>query len=113
LEFGEQFTEGVGGLCGLDPGERMRDGLDELLEARVMGVGGWRGIEEEEAGGVGGVLGGEGDECEGEEREGGVVVLADDEQVVAALALEWGFGGAFDGIGCAEPDTGHGGGLEG
>ncbi len=43
----------------------------------------------------------------------GFVVLTDEEQMAAALTRKHGFGGAFDGIGHAEPALGIGGGFDG
>lgn len=59
------------------------------------------------------VLGREGDERNGEDGERGLVALADEEEVVAALPVEDGLGGAFDGVGRAEPDARCGGLFDG
>ena len=56
---------------------------------------------------------GEGEHGEAEHGERGFVALADDEQVVAALPLEDGFGRSFDRVRRAEPAARRGGGSGG
>lgn len=58
------------------------------------------------------VLRSERDDAEAHDGGDGFVVLPDEEEVTAALAGEDGLGGAFDGIGHAEPASGVCGGFD-
>lgn len=86
---------------------------EEGLEAREDGgerrVGGGA-VEDVEGGGGGGLLGGEGEDGSDHHREGGLFLLADEEDVDAALTAEGDGGGVFDGDGFAEEGDGCGGG---
>ena len=88
------------------------DGGEVINECRIWAARGGA-VDEDEACGAGGELGGEGDDGRAEHGEGSLFPLADNEEVVPALAMESGIGGAFDGIRCAEPATRGDGGSGG
>jgi len=112
LEVNEEGAEGFVGLGRADESGGVRQAGQELLPEAGFGCVWWAGVEDVEAGGVAGELRGEDDGGEGEHGEGGFVAGADDEEVAAALAAEGDLGGAFDGVGFAEPESGCGCGLE-
>ena len=95
----------LGEIVGGDDGDFWGGGGDDFFEEYFFGGLGIEAMDDEELGGGFGELGGEGEEREAEDGEGGFVALADDEEVIAGLAVEDDFGGAFDGIGGAEPSA--------
>jgi hypothetical protein len=105
LDFGQEGAEGVVGVGGSDEVGGVWELGQEVLEQAGFGCVGRAGIEEVEACGVAGELGGEHDGGEGEHGEGGFVAGPDDEEVIPALAAEGDFGGALDGVGFAEPES--------
>lgn len=94
-------------------GDGVGNELDDAVEELARGGAGGAAVADDEAQAARGELRGEGEERGGEDGEHGFVALADEEEVVAALAQEGGLGGAFDRVGRTEPDARRGGAGEG
>ena len=93
----------MGEIVGGDDGDFLGGGSDDFFEKGFFGGLGIEAMDDEKLGGGFGELGGEGEEGEAEDGESGLIALADDEKMIAGLAVEDDFGGAFDGIGGPEP----------
>ena len=113
LEFVVNFGHDGLHFMSAGDGDAVGDAGEEVLQKEGVGGAGGGAVEEVEFGAGLRGLGGEGDQGQAEHGGDGFLALADDEEVVAALAEEGGLGGAFDGVRGTEPCDRGGGGLSG
>src|SRR5438128_1853004 len=82
-------------------GQRSDDAVEEI----ALGGTGRGAVSKEEANLAGAGLSGEGNEGDSDHAQGGLLALADDQEIAGALFGEGNFGRPFDGVGSPKPDS--------
>jgi hypothetical protein len=111
LHFGSEFAEQTRKVAVFGRSDRVRDRLENALQVIVVGSAGRGAVDKNDADSAEWVLGRERNEADSEHGQRSFVALANQEKVVAALAMEYDFGRALDGIGGSKENSWRNGGL--